>query len=214
MIPKDITVKSYHELTTEAREQFFAYLKLLPQQDSSPAVQNLWHDNWTEKINTLPHALTHTDRYSARGDYFIMYDGNHRIIAHSGVHVSAFHPRVALAGSRSYVVPDHRNQLLIYNILLPKQKLWCQTHDIDVMALTFNEHNKSLIKVFTHKRFGISKHALIDKKPQDIFHTGLHVVPFPVIVKQTRQWVIYERFSSWDYDWTLIAAPQDSVPCK
>lgn len=209
-----LTVKTYDQLTDSQKQEFFDYLSTLPDKDSGPAVANMWDEEWSKKINTLPYALTNTSRFSTRGCYYILYGPDRRVWACSGVHVSEFNANIGLAGSRTYVDKTHRNQLLIYKVLLPLQKAWCVQQNLSIVALSFNEYNRNLIKVFSSSRMGVSKQAFNIKTPNDIFYSGMHVVPFPVTIKKTRQWVIYEKLGSWDYDWSEIKASEDSQSCK
>jgi hypothetical protein len=194
---------TYQSLSSTEREDFFSFLKSTQQYDS-PATANMWNDNWESKPETLPFILEKTDRFnSSNGDYHIIYDGS-TIIACGGVYISDFSNRIAIGGVRTWVAKEYRNNSILREYLFPVHKLWCQERNIDIIALTFNEYNKNLPKVFKRRRLGESIERITSREPKHLFYSGLHEVPFALSIQYTKQWLIYEKLSDWNFNWETI----------
>ena len=167
------------------------------QADLSLPSLNLWDGGWENKPHTLPYILKNTAQFSDNGQLSMVFDDD-ILIAVGGVYVSDFSKDVALAGVRTWVDKKYRNQQIIRNFVLPANKQWVRQRQVPVIALTFNEYNKNLIKLFSagQKRYTRQLH--------NIFAENFNVVDFPVIIRNTIQWVIYEQLGSTDFSWVTI----------
>jgi hypothetical protein len=120
------------------------------------------------------------------------------------VYISDFSNRIAIGGVRTWVTKEYRNNSILREYLLPAHKLWCQERNIDILALTFNEYNKNLPKVFKRRRLGESIERITSREPKHLFYSGLHEVPFALSIQYTKQWLIYEKLSDWNFNWETI----------
>jgi hypothetical protein len=195
--------KTYKSLSKKEKEHFFEYLKSIEEKGKS-AYANMWNDDWQNNVNTLPYVLEKTDRFNRiKGDYHIIYDGS-TIIACGGVYISDFSNRIAIGGVRTWVTKEYRNNSILREYLLPAHKLWCQERNIDILALTFNEYNKNLPQVFKRRRLGEYIERITTREPKHLFYSGLNEVPFALSIQYTKQWLIYERLSDWNFNWESI----------
>lgn len=166
--------------------------------NSSPAHANMWGDS----KNTLSYILTSTDRFhEPLGTFYFLSDHNN-IIGCSGIHISDFSNQIAVAGSRLWIDKNYRNKFLARDYFLPAQKKWAIDRKIKIIALTFNEYNKNLIQLWKRSRLGEN---MSERQPHHLFYNNFNEVSFPVNVKFTKQWLIYEKLDlSFEYDWNLI----------
>lgn len=198
-----MNLKSYYSLTFEEQEYFYEFLKQI-QKENMAAGSNMWHDSWKEKSETLPFILNNTDRFIKKGDYHVLFDGG-KIIACGGIYVSGFSDDVALAGVRAWVSKDYRNNSILREYILPSHKKWAQDKNIKIIALTFNEYNRNLRKVFMRRRIGESLERITTRKPYHLFHNGINELKFPVTIQYTKQWIIYEKLQDdFEFDWKSI----------
>ena len=199
---------TYQSLSNTERGKFFSFLKST-HHSNSPATVNMWDDNWQSKKETLPYLLEKTNRFDGvNGEFHIFYD-DVSPIACGGVYISDFSNRIAIGGVRTWVAKEYRNNSILREYLLPAHKLWCQERNIDIIALTFNEYNKNLPQVFKRRRLGESIERITTREPKHLFYSGLIEVPFAMSIQYTKQWVIYERLSDWDFDWKIIEWKND-----
>ena len=167
------------------------------------ARSNIWSTNWLKNESTLPYILESTDRFQGDKGDFIILTYNKNIVGCAGVYVSDFDDKIAIAGSRAWITDEFRNKALIRNYILPYQKKWAIAQGCKQIALTFNEYNKNLINTFKRNRLGIEK--LSTRTPEHLFYNGIEEVPFPVIVQNSIQWVVYERLDpNWSFDWSKL----------
>jgi hypothetical protein len=179
-------------------EQILDFCKRSYHDISSPAHVNMWGDS----KNTLSHILTKTNRFNEPfGAFYFLLD-DHNIIGCSGIHVSDFCDQVAVAGSRLWIDKNYRNKFLARDYFLPVQKKWAIEREIKIIALTFNEYNRNLIQLWKRSRLGEN---MSERKSHHLFYDNFNEVSFPVNVKFTKQWLIYEKLDpTFEYDWNLI----------
>lgn len=187
---------SYYSLTTIQQEEFFNYLSQI--KDPSPAFENMWDRDWSNKPNTLPYLLEKTSKFNApNGDYFVIYDDN-TVVGMGGVYYSSFNRFIAIAGVRTWVNPEYRNRALLKEHLLPYHRAWAVKNNCRQVALTFNDYNKNVAEIFKRNRAGTPR------LEHNLFYNGLREVEFPVTIQKTRQWVIYESLTDWEFNWATI----------
>jgi len=193
---------SYNKLTKKQQLGFFDFLREINSED--PALDNMWHDDWSEKPNTLPHMLSLTSKFNGTsGDFHVVYDKK-KIVGCGGIYRSSVNKHIALAGVRTWVNSEYRNRSLLKEYLLPFHKAWAQTTGCKQVALTFNDYNKNIIAIFKRRRLGESDRGHREEK--HLFYSGLHEVKFPVVLQYTPQWVIYEKLDqAWEFNWRLLA---------
>lgn len=178
--------------------QLFDFLRI-EANTSDQAASNMWHDDWQNHPNTLPYKLIVTEQFN-NGVFNLAFD-NDKIVGCSGAYVSTFNEKIVIAGSRTWVTKSHRNMRLPREHFLPKEKAWATERNMNIIALTFNEYNKNLITTFKRMRLGETRST---REPKHIFFNNMFVVPFPVNIQYTKQYVAYERLTNWDFDWKSI----------
>jgi hypothetical protein len=168
-----------------------------------PASVNMWNDLWDEQENTLPYILNKTDTFNANnGEFHVVFD-NDKIIACGGVYKSK---SISFAGSRLWVDPAYRNYHIPRNIILPEHKKWSIDNSCKAVAICFNDYNKNLIETFKRTRLGEESSRITSRQPEHLFYSNFHQVDFPVMIRETKQWIAYEKLDeSWNYDWSKIS---------
>jgi GNAT superfamily N-acetyltransferase len=194
-------VIDFYKLTDKKVSEFFKFLQS-QQTTKDPAWTNMWDDQWEDKANTLPYILTKTSKYKgSEGAFYIVYDGK-KVIACGGVAKLATNALIALAGTRTWIAEEYRNQNIARNYLLPEHKAWAIKNNCKQVALTFNDYNKNIIAIWKRTRLGESR---TPREPRHFCYSNFNEVPFPVTIQYTSQWVIYEKLDiEWKFDWQII----------
>jgi hypothetical protein len=199
-------IKEYSKLTKLEKENFFSTLKSQVELDNkSPAMENMYSDQWRTESHTLRYLLDIENRFSKEhGAYYVLFDGD-KSIASGGVHYSDWTDNIAMAGIRTWVHTEYRNMFLAADYILPACKKWAKKHECKIITLTFNEYNKNLIKTWTRIRAGENKNRIRRRKPKHIFHNNIVVIDYPLEINYTKQWLIYENlFDIFDFSWQEI----------
>ena len=85
--------------------------------------------------------------------------------------------------------------------MFPEQVRWAKHHKYKQIALTFNEYNKNLKNIFLRTGLGVQK----NRQEDSLFYTGVHQVDFPVTIKHTKQWILYQKLDPvWLFDYSTI----------
>lgn len=194
------TVKCFSTLTLSHKEDFFNFLQTT-KNSLDPASINMY----SRDENGLLHILEKTSRFSdPHGEFHILYFDN-KVIGCGGIYISDFCQYIAIAGVRVWITPEHRNNGIIGEYLLPLHKSWAIKKNCKTVALTFNSYNKNLIKVFKRNRLGEKNLRIKNRQPFNLFYKNLYEIPFSVSIKNTEQYVIYEKLDdNFDFDWSLI----------
>ena len=198
-----ITHRDFYDLSFKEKNQFLLYLKSIKEQSNSPAVENMYDDNYKNLPHTLPYILENTGRfYGDNGVFHILYD-NDNIFACGGVYKSFFNNQIALAGVRTYVDINFRHNSILREQLLPLHKCWAIENNCNIVALSFNEYNKNIIEIFKRRRMGESIDRM-SREPHHMFYNGVNELEYPVNIQNTKQYVIYESIHDYNYDWESI----------
>lgn len=172
--------------------------------ENLPAAKNMWQENWEDATETLPYILNKTDRFSAKGEFHILFSGKDVVLC-GGVYISDFSKKIAIAGTRTWVNKDYRHLSLVRDYLLPAHKKWAIEHDCKQVAICFNEYNKSLRRIFFRSRLGESNSRIFFRTEDNLFFSNIHELPFAVNIQDKPQWVLYEKLDpNWDFDWSTI----------
>lgn len=197
-------VESFYSLSDSNQNLFFNFCTQEGSSSTDPAAVNMLR---------LKHTLTETNRFFVDGDFFVLYD-NGSVIGCGGVYQSEFCREFALAGVRTWITKLYRNRSLVRQHLLPIHKLWCIKNKYSAVGLSFNDYNANIIQTFKRKRLGETVKQMPPRRGHHLFFTGLEEVMFPVTIKNTPQYVIYEKLDPhWEYDWELIRSKQPSGFC-
>jgi hypothetical protein len=194
-------IVSYFDLTPYQHNNFFDFLKHASKETTQPAHVNMWHDDWVNNTSTLPYLLEKTDRFKIGGKYHIIFD-NDTIVGCSGVYTSAFCPELVIAGARTWIHKDYRNNSIARDVLLPREKSWAIENKFKAIAICFNDYNKNMPKIWKRIRFGEKR---TPRQSHHIFYNGVNELEFPVTIQYTKQWIMYEKLdASFDFDWSSI----------
>lgn len=183
------------------QEQFFNFCKKEFEDKEQPAHVNMWADDWINQTHTLPYLLEIEKRFvEPTGKFFVLLDGD-QIVGCSGVYQSDFSEHICIVGLRSWINKDYRAQFLLGRFLYPEQVIWAKSKGFKQAAITFNEYNSKLKNIFLRTGFGVVK----DRKENSLFFNGVNELDFPVEIKYTKQWLLYEKFDPlWDFDYNKI----------
>lgn len=194
---------TYQNLNPIQKEIFFNFLREAKEETTQLAHKNMWDDSWQQKNNTLPYLLENTNRFSEGGQYNILFDRD-TVIACSGIYTSAFCSELAIAGTRTWIHKDYRNQSIAREILLPIEKEWAITRNFKAIAICFNDYNKNMPKIWERIRFGEKR---TPRQSYHLFYNDMNELEFPVIIQYTKQWIIYEKLDpTFNFDWASIKA--------
>lgn len=196
-----ISIIEYKDLDEQMKKQFFLFCQDASLEPFKPAAENMYDADWENKSNTLPYILEKTDRFDEPNGVFhiLLIDDN--IVACAGVYISEFDNKVALLGVRTWVHEFYRNRLVVREHILPKQKEWAIARNCEILALTFNDYNKNVIKAFQRIRLGEYSNRITERTSAHLFSSNMNVLDYSVIIKHTPQWVAYEKLSDYDFDW-------------
>jgi len=197
--------KNFYDLDYQEKDHFYDFLKKF-KNDKSPAVKNMWDEDWKHKNYTLPYLLYNTDRFKEpKGSFFVYYD-NADVAACAGVYTSEFNPFITLTGVRLLIGYNYRHKNVGINIVFPHHRQWAIEHDQKMVVISFNEYNKNLSQIFVRQRLG--EKVKVEQKlndPKKMFYNGYNYLDYPVRIQNTKQWVVYEYLdTNWVYDWQEI----------
>ena len=182
------------------QQDFFNFCQAALLDTEQPASINMWDNNWTTATHTLPYLLEVEKRFAENGKFFVLLN-NDKIIAGSGIYQSDFDQHIAICGIRSWVNKEYRGQFLLGSHLFPAQVKWAKANGYKQIAITFNDYNSKLMNIFIRNGAGVKKNRQVDS----LFYTGVNQVPFPVTIKYTPQWVLYQKLDpDWEFDYSSI----------
>jgi hypothetical protein len=194
-----------HNLNQFDRKKFYDFLESEYSTSTDPASKNLWHNDWMNHRNTIPYVVEISPRFKNDNGLFNVITYKNVVIGCGGVYVSSFSKEISLAGTRAWIKKEHRNKSLIKELLVEHKK-WSVEKNCKAVALCFNDYNKNLIQIFKRTRLGENTSRLTSRESYNLFFSGVTEVPFPVMIQETPQWVIYEKLDqSFVYDWSSIA---------
>lgn len=163
-------------------------------------------DEWESKPHTLLYALLKTGRFnSPDGGLAVGYhDG--QITCVSGYNRSHFNPDIFILGSRTYIHPDHRHQLIMSSGMVPYQIL--QIRDIGKMGVfLFDRKNKfNLYDIVVSGKLNL----FLKNKLGDFDHlwNNLQALPHPISIwPGVVQNALYIKLDpDFYFDWNTIRA--------
>lgn len=197
----DIHLIAYNNL--EDKDLFIKFCEQASRETSQPASVNMWHKNWKSKPETLVFQIYNRKRFFENNGEFYLALANKDIIGCSGVYRSLFSDNIALAGCRTWIDKDYRNLSIPREYFLPQHKKWAYKNNFKILALSFNDYNRNLIKTFTRLRLGENRSP---RKEYHMFYNNFNEVLYPVTIQYVKQWVIYEKLQEdWDFDWSTIS---------
>jgi len=183
------------------KDQFYRFCQQEFLDTTQPAHVNMWGDNWQTETHTLPYLLEKEQRFTEpNGKFFVLFYENN-IVGCSGVYRSDFNQHICLAGIRSWINSKYRGRFLLGRYLFPEQVRWAKHRGFKQVAVTFNDYNVNLKNIFLRNGVGVKK----NRQEDSLFYTGVHQVDFPVTIKHTKQWMLYQKLDPvWHFDYTTI----------
>jgi hypothetical protein len=182
------------------QQDFFNFCQTALLDTEQPASVNMWDDDWTTATHTLPYLLEVEKRFANNGKFFVLLDHD-KIIACSGIYQSDFNQHIAICGIRSWVNKEYRGQFLLGSPLFTAKVKWAKANSYKQIAITFNDYNSKLMKIFIRNGAGVKKNRQVDS----LFYTGVNQVPFLVNIKYTPQWVLYQKLDpNWEFNYNSI----------
>lgn len=196
---------TYENLSDAQKNAFYGFLSQAITDETSPAHGNMWDNDWKNQSHTLPYILKFTDRFrKGNGEFHVVFDEN-SVVACGGVYRSDFCHSLAIAGTRTWIKPERRNELIAREFILPIHKKWAMDHGFGAISICFNDYNRNIIKAFKRIRLGEDHNRLKNRQSHHLFFSELIEVPFAVIIKHTKQYISYERLDKdWAFDWDSI----------
>lgn len=201
-----ITIIEYQDLDEKMKKNFFLFCEDASLEPYMPAATNMYDADWENQPHTLPYILEKTDRFKAPNGVFHILTVDNKFVACAGAYISEFDDKVALLGVRTWVHEFYRHRLVVREHVLPLQKKWAIDKGCEVVALTFNDYNKNIIKAFQRIRLGEHTGRLDNRTTEHVFFNDMNVLDYPVTIKNTAQWVAYEKLTDYDFDWESIKA--------
>jgi hypothetical protein len=193
-------IENIQNLNCRQTRDFFKFIRSAAE-SSDPAAKNMYDKNWRNLPNTLPFLLYKTDRFH-NGIFVVVYCQK-EIIACGGLYPSDFCSKFALAGTRMWIKQEFRNKFLARNHLLPYFKKYALDNDYQAIGVSFNEYNKNLAKTWFKRRFGEIRN------PRTFYYLGfdnLELLDFAVSIKNTKQYLLYERLDKeFVFNWSTVA---------
>jgi hypothetical protein len=183
-------------------DKFLNFCQTASLEDTQPASKNMWSPTWEVDSHTLPYKLLVNKTYAApRGVFYLVLDNND-IIACSGAYQSEFCSDLLIAGARTWISKKYRNLSVAREYLLPCQKEFAIKNNYKAIALSFNDYNKNIIKIWKRNRLGENRSP---RQLHHMFYNNFQMVEFPVAIQHTPQWVIYEKLdSNFNFEWNNI----------
>lgn len=188
-------IVEFRNLTPNQNNAFLDFLQEASLEFDQPAHENMWAADWSTKSNTLPYILYYTDRFKVNGAFHVIFHGD-ECVACGGIYQADFSDQVAIAGVRTWVKDTYRNRLIPREVLLPAHKQWAIDNGYRAVALTFNDYNKNLIKLWKRMRLGENRSK---RAPHHMFYSNLVELDHPITIRSTKQWVIYELLDADDH---------------
>ena len=168
---------------------------------SDPAHVNMYHHHWEDHPESLPYLIYISERFKDNNGEFFTLRIDGEIKAISGVQKSRFDPNVAMAGIRSFIMPEFRAKMFIGHYLLPEHLSWAKQNNFKTILLSFNNYNKRLMNYFKRTGMGVPK----KRNSSRLFYNGVNEVPFSVDIQHTEQWILYHKIDeSYTPDWKKI----------
>lgn len=204
----DLKIVEVHSdsVTKEQVDQIIQFCKEALDENKHAARENMQVDGWETKPSSLLYLLLIEKRFSeAKGGLQLLFL-NEKIVAVSGYYSSDFDPNIYFIGVRSWVLKEHRFNLLIANWLLPFQLNEVQKRRGHTAAISFNDSTKSFGKLIerSNRNSDTAIKFFFGEKYPDIYRDMIFWDK-PLRIKNVKQWVLIKRIAPSDFDWNSLA---------
>lgn len=168
--------------------------------DPAPAARNISDSDWANRPETLLHCLYRELRFDEPRGRFYGVSLNDKMIAAGGIYRAEFNPeQIAVAGVRTYTVPEHRDRFWHGDTLIPEQIRWAQSQNLKSVVFSFNRESLPLMGLL--RRAIGNKAGVFGLSFPDIYK-NLKEHPRAVRIKNTPQRILKLDLVpdfSWDY---------------
>jgi len=145
--------------------------------------------NWNH-IASTPYNLLKTDRFSIPGaGIWSMHRGD-QPVGLSGVY--PLNKRIAVIGARTWIVPAHRTQSLMGDLVFPIQEEFCRDHGYQFMIMTFATNNLWLPRMIMRAASG---KALQLGRNNANFYSGWNEFEKLHMIQYTEQKVLWKSLN-------------------
>ncbi len=190
---------NYSEVQLSRLEKFSM---LAGQEEKQVASVNMDIRNWEQNNASLLYLLLREKRFSKeKGGLFTLLNKD-EVIAVSGFYQSDFNPEVYVFGCRSWVLKEHRLNLLIAEKLLPAQLVAIEHLGGKAAIISFNESTKAFAKLIerSNKSIESTKKFFFGERYPGLYHDMI-LHQNPVFIKNSKQWILIKYLKSFKYDW-------------
>ena len=193
------------QYTSDQLSQLEEFCKSSGREEKHASSVNMVFEGWEQNTASLLYLFLKEKRFTiARGGLCCLYaDG--KIIAVSGFYRSDFHPEIFLFGVRSWVLKEHRLNLLIAEKLLPIHLEQIKKHRGKIAVLSFNESTRAFMKLIERSnqdKTQKKKFFFGDRYPE-LYH-DMKAYPKPVKIKNSKQWILIKELEPLNFDWSTL----------
>lgn len=169
------------------------------------AAFNMQVTNWQDNNSSLLYLLLKEKRFSRdKGSVQLLYENN-ELVAISGFYQADFDSSIYVMGVRSWVLKQHRFNLLIATQILPHQIAKIKERGAHTAIITFNETTRSFAKLIVRSNKNPEaklKFFFGENYPE--IYKNMTLWPNPVSIKGVKQWVLIKTLKSNSFDWNII----------
>lgn len=169
------------------------------------AATNMQATNWKNNNSSLLYLLLKEKRFNSdKGSLQLLYENN-ELVALSGFYQSDFDSDIYIMGVRSWVLKEHRFNLLIATQILPYQIAKIKERHGQAAVITFNETTRSFAKLIerSNKNPEAKLKFFFGENYPEIYK-DMTLWPNPVRIKGVKQWILIKTLKSNTFDWSSI----------
>lgn len=169
------------------------------------AASNMQATNWQQSNSSLLYLLLNEKRFSKdKGGLQLLYENN-ELVAVSGFYKADFDPNIYIMGVRSWVLKEHRFNLLIATQILPYHVTKIEERGAHTAIISFNETTRSFAKLIerSNKDPDAKLKFFFGENYPDIYK-DMTLWPKPVRIKDVKQWVLIKKLKPNNFDWNSI----------
>ncbi|MBY0554288.1 hypothetical protein K2P97_07150 [bacterium] len=187
-------------------EKIKDFCRLAYSEQKHEARDNMVVEGWQNQTSSLLYLLQIEKRFMPSiGGLQLLLTSDNAIVAVSGYYRSDFHPSIYIMGVRSWVLKEHRFNLLIAQYLLPYQLEKIKARAADAAIISFNESTSSFAKLIerSNKNSDAPLKFFFGENYPDIYK-DMRLWKDPVKIKNVKQWILIKKLSQNEFDWNSI----------
>lgn len=181
------------------------FCQLAVSENKHDARNNMQVISWENNNSSLLYLLLTEKRFAYdKGGLQLLYKGQ-ELVAISAYYRSDFNSGVYLMGVRSWVLKEHRFNLLVANQLLPYQLEQIIRRGGHTAAISFNESTRSFAKLIerSNKSHEQKLKFFFGENYPEIYKDMI-VWDHPVRIKDVKQWVLIKKILPSEFDWNTL----------